>query len=100
MEVLYFGEKYMILNFFVKCIEYILKILYYLNVFCVLKYVELYGFDEFICVSWELIDKEVKEVLNFDDFFIVERLLFEEFVERNLNVKSVVLFKVVDSWVK
>ena len=93
MHMLYLAEKYMIPNLLVKCIEYILKILEHSNVLCVLKHAELYRFDELICACWELINKEAKEVLNSDDFLTIERLLLEEFVERNLNVKSATLFK-------
>ena len=100
MQVLYLAEKFMIPHLLVKCIEYILKILDHSNVLCVLKHAELYGFDELICACWELIDKEAREVLNSDDFLTIERSLLEEVVERNLNVKSAMLFKAVDRWAK
>ena len=76
------------------------KVFTYSNVLCVLKHAKLYGFGELICACWELIHKEAKEVLNFDDFLTIERSLLQEFVERNLNAKSATLFKAVDRWAR
>lgn len=83
-----------------KCLDFLDGVILLLNVFDIIFYVWELNIEKFEESCWEVIDYNVKDIIDGNLFFEFSYELLFEFVKRFLLcIDELLLFKVVDCWV-
>ena len=99
MQVWYLANKYMVPCLVKKCAAYLRENVNATNVFGILSHAQKFEDKDLENRCWEVIEKQTEEAVTSDEFFTVERSVFESVVKREkLTVREVELFKAVDHW--
>ena len=99
MQMWYLANKYMVPCLVKKCAAYLRENVNATNVFGILSHAQKFEDKDLENRCWEVIEKKTEEAVTSDEFFTVERSVFESVVKREkLTVKEVELFKAVDHW--
>lgn len=72
----YLVKKYMIFEFEVVCMNFLIEYFLFENVFDILFYVKKFEDNEFVFCCWEVVDVRVEDVMRLEIFlFVIKELL-------------------------
>jgi len=82
-----------------ECIDFLLRNLDPINVFCILSHAQQYDELNLVDRCWDVIDRRTEEVVKSEGFATIERSLLEAIVQRGqLSISEIELFQAVDLW--